>query len=102
PHLERNCTTDCMDNYAANHTDWVNEETIISTSDDQIAVAPGSLVKEWKEGNRHYYDYKLDHYTLGFFSFISASYEVARSKWNDVDLEVYYVKGHEYNVQKML
>jgi len=102
PPLERNCTSDCMDTYIGGNIDWTQEETIMSTSDNEIAVAPGSLVKDWKEGNRHYYDYKLDHYSLGFFSFISASYQVARSKWNDVNLEVYYVKGHEYNVQKML
>jgi hypothetical protein len=102
PPLKRDCTSDCMDTYIGGYTDWTQAETIMSTSDNQIAVAPGSLVKDWKEGNRHYYDYKLDHYSLGFFSFISASYEVARSKWNDVNLEVYYTKGHEYNVQKML
>jgi aminopeptidase N len=33
---------------------------------------------------------------------MSAEYEVKREKWNDVDLEVYYHKGHEYNVDKMM
>jgi ABC-2 type transport system permease protein len=27
---------------------------------------------------------------------------VAREKWNGIDLEVYYIKGHEYNVPNML
>lgn len=115
PRLERNCTDHCMDTYVGNNTDWVNAETIISTSMGQTAVAPGSLVKEWIEGDRLYFQYKLDHFSLGFFSFISATYEVKREKWipsrpktdstsanDEVNLEVYFVKGHEYNVPKML
>ena len=32
PALERNCTVDCMDNYITNNSDWVNVDTVISTS----------------------------------------------------------------------
>lgn len=102
PPLERNCVENCMNNYLSNHSDWTTLETTISTSSDQIAVAPGSLVKEWTEGDRRFFKYKLDHYSLNFFSFISADYEVTRDKWNGVDVEVYYQKGHEYNVDKMV
>ncbi|MGH9539576.1 MAG: M1 family aminopeptidase [Terriglobales bacterium] len=102
PALEQNCTVDCMDSYLSNNSDWVNVETVISTSADQIAVAPGSLQREWSENGRHYYQYKLDHYSLNFYSFISARYEVARSDWNGVSVEVYYLKEHPWNVPKML
>ncbi len=47
PALEQNCTADCMDTYLSNNSDWVNVETVISTSPDQIAIAPGSLQREW-------------------------------------------------------
>lgn len=102
PALEQNCTADCMDTYLSNNSDWVNVETVISTSPDQIAVAPGSLQREWSANGRHYYQYKLDHYSLNFYSFISARYEVARSNWNGIDIEVYYLKEHPWNVPKML
>ena len=59
--LERNCTDDCRDSYIRDHSDWVDLETVISTSPDQIAIAPGSLVREWQENGRRYFDYKLDH-----------------------------------------
>ena len=39
---------------------------------------------------------------MNFYSFISAKYEVARKKWNGIDLEVYYDKQHAYNVPNML
>jgi ABC-2 type transport system permease protein len=102
PALERNCTAHCMNTYTSNNSDWVEVETIISTADDQIAIAPGSLLKEWKEGNRRFFHYKLDHASLNFYSFTSARFEVARDKWNGIDVEVYYDKKHPYNVKNML
>ena len=88
--------------YISNHADWVNVETVISTSGDQIAIAPGSLREQWEEGGRNYFRYELDHKSLNFYSFMSADYEVARQKWNGVDLEVYYHVDHEDNVDRML
>ncbi len=102
PTLEENCTAHCMDSYLSNNSDWVNVETVISTSPDQIAIAPGSLEREWSENGRHYFQYKLDHYSLNFYSFMSARYEVARSDWNGIKIEVYYLKEHPWNVPKML
>jgi len=103
PELETNCSHLCMKNYLSDGvSDWVNAETYISTSDDQIAVAPGSLISmEEKDGRRNYH-YKVDHPSLEFFSFISADYEVARRKWQGIDLEVYYHKAHDVNVERML
>jgi ABC-type transport system involved in multi-copper enzyme maturation permease subunit len=102
PTLEENCTADCMNSYLSNNSDWVNVETVISTSPDQIAIAPGSMLREWSENGRHYYQYRLDHYSMNFYSFISARYEVARSDWNGISIEVYYLKEHPWNVPKML
>jgi hypothetical protein len=91
-----------QNSYISNDADWVTIRTIISTAADQIAVAPGSLVKQWEENDRVYFEYQIDHISLNFYSFISARYEVAREQWEGVDLEVYYIKGHEYNVPNML
>ncbi len=102
PALEQNCAADCMDSYLSNNSDWVDVETVISTSSDQIAIAPGTLQREWSENGRRYFQYKLDHYSLNFYSFISARYEVARSDWNGISIEVYYLKEHPWNVPKML
>ena len=102
PALEHNCDAHCRNTYLSNNSDWVNVDTVISTSPDQIAVAPGSLEKEWTENGRRYFHYKLDHLSLNFYSFISARYEVAREEWNGVKIEVYYDKEHAWNVPKML
>jgi len=102
PPLKRHCTDDCRNTYFTNNADWVDVETVISTSADQIAVAPGSLLREWEEGRRRYFHYRLDHPSMAFYSFISADYEIARERWNGIDVEVYYHRDHPYNVDKML
>ena len=91
-----------MQNYLLANSDWVNVRTTIGTSADQIAIAPGSLIKEWTEDGKRWFRYELDHKALNRYSFMSARYEVAREKWNDVDLEVYYQKEHAVNVPRML
>ncbi|MDC1452353.1 M1 family aminopeptidase [Vicingaceae bacterium] len=97
------CTADCMTNYLSEgRSDWIKTETFISTSSDQIAIAPGSLVKEWQEGDRNYYHYKVDEPSQDFCSFISADFEVAKRDWNGISLEVYYDEKHAYNTDLML
>ena len=102
-----------MHTYLMHNSDWVNVRTTISTAPDQIAVAPGSLKKEWQENGRNYFRYELDHKSMNFYSFLSARYEVAREKWipphpssdsggGSIDVEVYYHKEHEVNVPRML
>lgn len=103
PTLESPCSDHCMSNYLTNGgADWVNVETFISTSEDQVAIAPGTLIKETKEGTRKKYHYKVDRASQNFYSFMSAKYEVAQRNWNGIDIEVYYDKQHDYNIEMML
>jgi ABC-2 type transport system permease protein len=103
PELEANCNESCQSNYLSNgRADYVMIETTISTAGDQTAISPGTLVKQWEENGRNHFQYKLDHPAQNFYSFISARYEVARKKWNGIDLEVYYDAKHEVNVEMML
>ena len=90
------------DTYISKDADWIDFEATVSTSKDQIAIAPGYLQKEWEEGNRKYFHYKMDSKILNFYAFISAEFEVKRDKWNDVNLEIYYHKDHTYNLDRMM
>jgi len=81
--------------------DWVHFQATLSTSADQIALAPGYLQKEWVKDGRRYFHYVQDTPILDFFSFQSAHYKVARDKWHDVNLEIYYDPQHPYNVERM-
>ncbi|HKQ75295.1 MAG TPA: M1 family aminopeptidase [Blastocatellia bacterium] len=77
-------------------------EIVLSTSVDQIAVAPGVLKKEWRQGKRRYFHYKAEKPILPYFSINSARYEVARDVWNDVALEIYYDPKHSFNIPAMM
>jgi len=88
--------------YIAKDADWVNFEARVSTSEDQIAIAPGYLQEEFVKEGRRYFHYKMDDKILNFYAFNSGRYEVVRDQWNDVNLEIYYHKGHEYNLERMM
>lgn len=90
-----------MQQYLMPNSDWVNVSTIISTTPDQIAIAPGSLKREWTENGKRYFEYVVDHPSMNFYSFMSARYEVHREKFDGVDAEVYYHPDHAENVPRM-
>jgi hypothetical protein len=90
------------DNYISRDADWVDFEVVVSTRDDQIALSPGYLEREWEENGRRYFHYVMDAPILHFFSFLSARYEVLRDSWNDVAIEVYHHPGHEFNLDRMV
>jgi ABC-type transport system involved in multi-copper enzyme maturation permease subunit len=102
PKLDENNLAARSNTYISSDSDWVEVNTTISTSKDQTAIAPGSLLKSWEANGRKYFSYKLDQKSLNFYSFISADYQVARKKWNGIDLEVYYDKQHAVNVPNMM
>jgi ABC-2 type transport system permease protein len=89
-------------NVLANDADWINFEALVSTSPDQIAIAPGTLQREWSEHGRRYFYYKMDKPILNFYSFQSARYEVRHERWQDVSIEVYYQPGHDFNLERIV
>ncbi|MBL4746719.1 MAG: hypothetical protein JKY08_10170 [Flavobacteriaceae bacterium] len=88
--------------YIAKDADWINFEARVSTSEDQIAIAPGYLQSEVVKDGRRYFHYKMEDKILNFYAFNSGRYEVKRDTWKDVKLEIYYHKGHEYNLESMM
>jgi hypothetical protein len=89
-------------NVFTHDADFIDFEATVSTVPDQIAVAPGYLKKEWINGNRRYFNYKMDAKILNFYSFLSARYKVKHDKWKETNIEIYYQPGHEYNLDRML
>jgi hypothetical protein len=75
---------------------------VVSTAEDQIAIAPGYLQKEWVEDGRRYFSYEMDAPIWPFVSFSSARYDVAEDEWNDVKIEVYHHPAHDFNVTNMI
>lgn len=91
-----------LNNYGAIDSDLIDFEAIISTSKDQIALAPGYPVKEWVENDRRYFQYKTGNKIKYFMGFNSGRFEIKKENYKGVDLEVYHHKTHTYNLDEMM
>jgi ABC-type transport system involved in multi-copper enzyme maturation permease subunit len=89
------------------HADWITYHAILSTSGDQIGIAPGYLARSWEQGGRHYYECSMGStHILDFYAYLSGRYAVLRRAYSGpggpVSLEIYYDPAHRYNVDEML
>jgi hypothetical protein len=88
-------------------SDWITYHTVVSTSPDQLAIAPGYFQREWQANGRRFFEYSMGStHILNFFSYISARYQSRKETYHrpdgDISLEVYYDPAHTYNVDDML
>jgi hypothetical protein len=91
-------------------SDGIRLEMIISTEAGQTALTSGELTATWNKDDRSYFHFKTNQEIINFYPIVSAKYEILRDTWkskgntNDelVDLEIYYQKGHEYNLTRMM
>jgi ABC-2 type transport system permease protein len=88
--------------YLTGGADWIEFSTVVSTSPDQIALAPGYLEREWEQGGRRYFHYVMDAPILPFWAYLSADWAVARDRWDGVEIAVYHHPDHPYNVERMI
>ena len=88
-------------------SDWITYHTVVSTSDDQIAIAPGYLQHDWQQNGRHYYEYSMGStHIADFFAYLSGRYAVRKEVYSGpngpVNLEVYYDPAHTFDIDDML
>ncbi len=88
--------------YISNDADWIRFDTTVSTAADQIALAPGTLQKEWTANGRRYFHYTMDQPMLNFFAYLSARYAVKSVDHDGVAISVYYNPAHAWNVDRMI
>jgi ABC-2 type transport system permease protein len=94
-------------NLFTQYSDWISYRTTVSTSDDQIALSPGYLTRDWHANGRHYFSYDMGNVkTLDFYAYVSARYEVKREMYqgaaNPIAIEVYHIPAHAYDVDDMI
>jgi ABC-2 type transport system permease protein len=91
-------------------SDGITLETIVSTEAPQIALTSGDLLAKWNKNGRNYFHYKTDQRIIHFYPVVSAEYDVMRDTCipsgnltnEPVALEIYYQRGHEYNLSRMI
>ena len=108
----RSDTTARMRPYVTRDATWLDYEATVSTSADQIPLAPGTRDSTWTADGRRHVRFRTTAPTLGFFSFLSARYDVVRNTWTPadtslnrgrpVDIEIFHHPSHDYNVDRMV
>jgi len=81
---------------------FIEFEATVSTSSDQTAITPGNLIREWQQDGRNYFYYQARSPMEYFISVMSGRFEKKTSHHNGVELEVFYHKTHDKNVERML
>ncbi len=89
-------------NFYSRDADYVNIKTIISTSNDQTAIAPGELIKHNIYNDRNVFEYKTLHPVKFNFSFHSSMFEIIEEKFDDINIQLYCKNGHEQNAPDMI
>lgn len=77
-------------------------EALVTTSVDQIAVAPGALEREWIAGERRHFRYRAELPILARYAIASARYAVRHERWQDVAIDAFYQPGQEANVERLV
>ncbi len=89
-------------NYIHRDADKVHLHTQISTSADQVALAPGNLIDHHVHDDRAYFEYQTTHPVKLNFSFHSARFEVVKDTFQGTAIEVYHAVGHNWNLPSIL
>lgn len=74
----------------------------ISTTVDRIAVAPGLLLRHWKEEGRSYFDYQAQQVVPPVVYIHSGRYAVAREQWQGVSIEAYHLPSHRASAARLI
>ncbi len=82
--------------------DQLTFDAVLSTAPDQIAIAPGSLQREWMANGRRFFAYHMDSPIHKSYSIQSGRYAVRHDSAPGVAIDVYYHPGHEVDVGRMI
>lgn len=77
-------------------------EALLTTTLDQVALAPGRLVESGARNGRRFFRYRTDAAISPIVALASARYAVTRRVSNGVAIEVYHHPGHGSNVEAMI
>ncbi|MBS7252340.1 ABC transporter permease/M1 family aminopeptidase [Flavobacterium branchiicola] len=82
--------------------DFIDYDVVVSTSKNQTAIGVGDLIQSWKKDNRNYFHYKSNGKIPFRFAFSSAEYQIQKTNYKGISIEVYYDKRHSRNVFKLI
>ena len=97
-----NNSSKIYNHYQRYDEDLVDFETVISTSRDQTAIAPGTLIKKWEDHGRQFFHYKMDKKIKLVLGFNSGRYALYSDQYKGVDLKIFHHPTHTYCLTSMI
>jgi ABC-2 type transport system permease protein len=91
-----------QNHYRSPDADYIDFNATVSTTNSQIAVAPGYLKKHWIKNDRNYYQYQSTSPVTNDYAFVSGNFMITKDKWKDVEIEIYHHKNHTANISHMI
>lgn len=83
------------------NNDFINLDMTIWTSDNQVAIGMGELIKQGKIRNRSFFQYQAKQIPFRF-AVSSAQYVVKKEQYKGKNFEIYYHPSHSENVEHLL
>ncbi|MEA2490815.1 MAG: type transport system permease protein [Acidobacteriota bacterium] len=77
-------------------------EAVMSTDEDQVAVAPGALRRTWMEHGRRYFHYVTDGPIGNDYAFFSARYAVHEARWQNVAIRIFHHPAHTAHLERVV
>jgi len=121
PRAERPSLYDAAARNDTQHAELTGFDAVVSTSKDQVAVAPGALQRTWTKGDRRYFQYATNAPMLNEYAFFSANYAVREAQWSPrstgsqyagqqgpersakpVTIQLFYHPSHAGNIARMM
>ncbi|AYA37581.1 ABC transporter permease [Hymenobacter oligotrophus] len=98
--------TRALEDSAARHDvrgrEHIALETVVGTTPEQTAVAPGALLRTWQAGGRRYFHYRTDAPIRNGYAVFSARYALKETRWRNVQIQVLHHPGHTQNLGRLL
>ncbi|MBK9631156.1 MAG: hypothetical protein IPO62_08820 [Saprospiraceae bacterium] len=88
--------------YQSIDADLVDFEAILSTTENQVAITSGLLIKEWIEKGRRYFHYKMDKPIKFVLGFNFGEFAVLNDHYKGLDLQIYHHPTHRYCLSQMM
>ncbi len=101
PQEEPVVTDDHILGDATNKMRRIEFETVVSTANDQMAIAPGNLMAQWTGNGRNYYHYKAPSTIAPSITYLSANYQTKVQQHKGIAIEQYYHPSHHYNINNI-
>ncbi|WP_343705699.1 M1 family aminopeptidase [Flavobacterium sp.] len=101
-HLKPQTPLKKLEDKSKTSNDFIDYDVVVSTSKNQTAIGVGDLIENWKKDDRNYFHYKSNGKIPFRFAFSSAEYQIQKTNFKGISIEVYYDKRHSRNVSKLI